>query len=82
LLAHVSSFEIPRPGRLPLLVQRGIAGGDRWMIGDREGRCWHRKLGFVCESQNLPEPERMDTRFPLVEAWPLALRIAAGEAAD
>ncbi|MGW0993506.1 hypothetical protein ACWD5V_09385 [Streptomyces sp. NPDC002523] len=81
LLASASSFEIPWPGHWrPLLLQRSYAGGDRWWIGDREGRRWHREHGFVYEAQNENERTRTDTRFPLAEAWPLAQRIAADEA--
>lgn len=80
-LAHCASFEIPWPGQWrDLLVQRSYAGGDRWMICDREGRSWHREFGFVYERLDLDERTRTDTRFPLAEAWPLAQRIAAGEA--
>ncbi|MFI5973549.1 hypothetical protein [Streptomyces sp. NPDC051452] len=81
LLAHVTVFEIPCTGSaLPLQLRRSTASGDRWAICDREGRRWHRVHGFVHERQDLREPERTDTRFPLAEAWPLAQRIAAGEA--
>jgi hypothetical protein len=80
-LAHCTSFEIPWPGQWrPLLIHRSYAGGDRWWISDREGRRWHRDLGFVYEAMNEAEHTRTDTRFPLAEAWPLAHRIAAGEA--
>ncbi|MGW1498951.1 hypothetical protein ACWCQW_10325 [Streptomyces mirabilis] len=81
LLRYAEAFEIPRPGNtVPLLLERSYAGGDRWSIGDREGRRWDLEQGFVYERQNLDERTRTDTRFPLAEAWPLALRIAAGEA--
>lgn len=81
LLAHAASFEITWPKHWrPLLIHRSNAGGDRWWISDREGRRWHRELGFVYEAQNEDERIRTDTRFPLAEAWPLAHRIAAGKA--
>ena len=81
LLAHAASFEITWPKHWrPLLIHRSNAGGDRWWISDREGRRWHRELGFVYEAQNEDERTRTDTRFPLAEAWPLAHRIAAGKA--
>ncbi|MET7776295.1 hypothetical protein ABZU94_10540 [Streptomyces mirabilis] len=81
LLRYVEAFEIPRPGNaMPLLLERSYAGGDRWSIGDREGRRWDREHGFVLERQDLDEKTRTDTRFPLAEAWPLAHRVAAGEA--
>ncbi|MFE6362949.1 hypothetical protein ACFVP3_23495 [Streptomyces sp. NPDC057806] len=80
LLARAHSFEIPWPGQWrPLLLQRSHAGGDRWWIGDREGRRWHRDLGFVYEAQNEEERSRTGTRFPLAEAWSLAQRIASGQ---
>lgn len=80
LLRCAEAFEIPRPGNtVPLLVERSYAGGDRWSIGDREGRRWDREHGFVFERQDLEERTRTDTRFPLAEAWPLAHRLAAGE---
>jgi hypothetical protein len=80
LLAHVTVFELPWTGStLPLQLRRSTAGGDRWMICDREGRRWHRDHGFVYERSD-DERTRTDTRFPLAEAWPLAQRIAAGEA--
>jgi hypothetical protein len=78
LLVHAAAFEIPWPGHpFPLWLQRSYAGGDRWWIGDRDGRRWHREHGFVYESP-AHERTRTDTRFPLVEAWPLAQEIAAG----
>lgn len=78
LLAHATAFEVPRPGnRLPLLLQRSYAGGDRWAICDREGRRWDRDHGWMYEGQHLDERTRSDTRFPLAEAWKLAHRIAA-----
>lgn len=81
LLRYAEAFEIPRPGNtVPLLLERSYAGGDRWSIGDREGRRWDRELGFVYERLDLDERTRTDTRFPLAEAWPFAHRIAAGEA--
>ncbi|MFE2469745.1 hypothetical protein [Streptomyces mirabilis] len=80
LLRCAEAFEIPRPGSaLPLLLERSYAGGDRWAIGDRNGRRWERGRGFVFERSDLDERTRTDTRFPLAEAWPLAHRIAAGE---
>ncbi|MFJ9114458.1 hypothetical protein ACIRJO_02800 [Streptomyces sp. NPDC102394] len=82
LLAHATSFEIDWPGRFrKLLIHRSYAGGDRWWIADREGRRWHRTLGFVYEAQNEDERTRTDTRFPLAEAWPLAHAIATDETA-
>ncbi|MEU8906999.1 hypothetical protein [Streptomyces mirabilis] len=80
LLRCAEAFEIPRPGNtVPLLLERSYAGGDRWSIGDREGRRWDREHGFVFERSDLDERTRTDTRFPLAEAWPLAHRLAAGE---
>ncbi|MEU9208518.1 hypothetical protein AB0D27_11330 [Streptomyces sp. NPDC048415] len=80
LLRYAEAFEIPRPGNtVPLLLERSYAGGDRWSIGDREGRRWDREHGFVFERQDLDERTRTDTRFPLTEAWILAHRLAAGE---
>lgn len=82
LLAHAASFEIDWPGKFRrLVIHRSYAGGDRWWISDREGRRWHRTLGFVFEAQNEDEKTRTDTRFPLAEAWPLAHAIAADEEA-
>ncbi|MFJ8153927.1 hypothetical protein [Streptomyces sp. NPDC094468] len=81
-LSHAVSFEIPWPGRWrPLLIHRSYAGGDCWWISDREGRRWHRQLGFVYEAHAIKESARTETRFPLSEAWPLAQRIAADETA-
>lgn len=79
MLPHATAFEVPWPGhRLGLLIQRSHAGGDRWMICDREGRRWDRDHGFVFEWSGRDERTRTDTRFPLAEAWQLAHRIAAG----
>lgn len=82
LLAQTTAFQIPWPGNWrPVLVQRSYAGGDRWFVGDGEGRRWDRDQGFVYEGP-ADERTRSDTRFPLAEAWLLAHRIAAGEAGE
>ncbi|MFI1767496.1 hypothetical protein ACH41H_36365 [Streptomyces sp. NPDC020800] len=79
VLGHITVCEIPWPGHpFPLWLQRSYAGGDRWWIGDREGRRWNRDHGFVFERQD-DERTRTDTRFPLADAWSLARRIATGE---
>jgi hypothetical protein len=82
LLTLASTLEIPRPGnRLPLLLQRVIGSADRWYISDREGRRWHRLVGWVFEPGGLTADEHMrdDARYTLAEAVPLAQRIAAGD---
>ncbi|WP_426568122.1 hypothetical protein [Streptomyces canus] len=80
LLAYASAFEVPRPGRLPLLVQRSYGHADRWAILDRDGHCWHRDGYWVVHFGGIADDRRRDSaRFPLAEAWPLAHRIAAGE---
>ncbi|MGW2501835.1 hypothetical protein ACWCXL_12085 [Streptomyces sp. NPDC001588] len=80
LLPHASMFEIPRSGdRLALLLKRSYGHSDRWAILDRRGNCWDRAVpGWVPCTGTLEEDKRSDSaRFTLVEAWPLAVTLAA-----
>lgn len=73
---------MPRPGQLPLLVQRSYGHADRWVILDRDGRCWDRDGYWVAHFGGIAGDAKRDSaRFTLAEVWPLANQIAAGETA-
>ncbi|MDW6057995.1 hypothetical protein SAZ11_07825 [Streptomyces sp. FXJ1.4098] len=81
-LAHASAFEVPRPGRLPLLVQRSYGHADRWVILDHDGHCWDRDGYWVAHFGGIAGDAKRDSaRFTLAEVWPLVHQIAAGETA-